>query len=79
VRLKMTSAPVAILVRAAIFDVPFSSPLLCAWGYVLKQGVVFVKPELAEVGGFSSFFYNAASPAFLVTEHKNRPSFAGAE
>ena len=34
----------------------FSSPLLRAWGCVLKQGDVFVKPELAEVAGSSSFF-----------------------
>ena len=34
----------------------FSSPLLRAWECVLKQGVIFVKPELAEVAGSSSFF-----------------------
>jgi hypothetical protein len=51
----------------------FSSPLLRAWGCVLKQGVVFVRPELAEVAGSSSFFKNFAIAAFLVTEHKNLP------
>ena len=55
-QLRMTSAPVAVLVRAVILVAHFSSPLLRAWEHVLKQGVIFVKPELAEVAGFSSFF-----------------------
>jgi hypothetical protein len=32
----------------------FSPPLLRAWEYVLKQGVVFMKLELAEATGLSS-------------------------
>jgi hypothetical protein len=57
---KMTSAPVAILVRAVIFGRTFFVAASSCVGvsYVLKQkqGVIFMKPELAEVAGFSSFF-----------------------